>query len=133
MENKFKKFLSSRPFLFILLLAFIWLSIVLVKAVYKKNELNREIDNLKTEIEKLDKSGQEMNQLLDYFSSQSFLEKEAKEKLNLKKEGESVVMVPETVMIQEPGGAQATSTSGREAENDNNFMKWWNYFFRSAK
>jgi cell division protein FtsB len=131
MENKFKKFLTSRPFLFVLILAFIWLSLVLIKTIYKKYELNREINNLKAEIEKMDKSGQEMNQLLDYFSSQSFLEKEAKEKLNLRKEGESVVMVSEEAVNQELITLQATSSAKEGSfEKKNNFLKWWEYFFK---
>ena len=92
-ENKFKKLLRSRAVLFLLLLAFIWLVLVSVKAFYKKRQLDKEIQNLKAEIAKTEQKGQELKQLLNYFGSQDYLEREAKDKLNLKKEGESVVMV----------------------------------------
>lgn len=132
-ENKFKKFFSSRAVLFLLLLAFIWLSLVLVKAFYKKRQMDQEIGALRFEIAKMDKKGQELNQLLDYFNSQAYLEKEAKDKLNLKKEGESVVIVPEapvdqSIVIEEKKSEETTQTS--ESANENNLIKWWKFFFK---
>lgn len=137
-ENKFKKIFYSKAVIFILLLACIWLSISLVKAIYKKHQLNQEIASVKSEIEKLDKKSQELTQTLDYFKSQSFLEKEAKEKLNLKKEGETVVMVPESQLSGQAAIgqqiAQATTTEEGNGskiltETKNNLIKWWEYFF----
>ncbi len=134
-ENKFKKIFTSRVFLFLLLLAFIWLALVLVKAFYKKRQMNQEIGALKSEIAKMDKKGQELNQLLSYFSSQSYLEKEAKDKLNLKKEGESVVMVQGSSIIDEAITAennqqQENAAKASEPAKENNFIKWWKFFFK---
>lgn len=132
-DNKIKKFLTSRVVIFLLLLAFVWLSLVLAKAFYKKRQMDQEISALKAEIEKMDKKGQELNQLLSYFSSQAYLEKEAKDKLNLKKEGESVVMVqglePEVAVGEnlENFSAQAAIS---ESVEDSNLMKWWKFFFK---
>lgn len=133
-ENKFKKFFSSRVVLFLLLLAFVWLSLVLAKAFYKKRQMDQEISSLKTEIEKMDKKGQELNQLLSYFNSQSYLEKEAKDKLNLKKEGESVVMVQgvssEEIMASKNVGGLSVEAAVSERVEDNNLVKWWKFFFK---
>ncbi|HRY52377.1 MAG TPA: septum formation initiator family protein [Candidatus Portnoybacteria bacterium] len=133
-ENKFKKFFSSRVVLFLLLLAFVWLSLVLAKAFYKKRQMDQEISSLKTEIEKMDKKGQELNQLLSYFNSQSYLEKEAKDKLNLKKEGESVVMVQgvssEELAASENVGNLSIEAAVSEQVEDNNLVKWWKFFFK---
>ena len=132
-ENKLKKFLSSRAVLFFLLLAFVWLSLVLVKAFYKKRQLDQEIGSLKAEIDKTDKKGQELSQLLSYFGSESYLEKEAKDKLNLKKEGENVVMVQEpaadqVVAVDSSSDNQAAATAA--PVNENNLVKWWKFFFK---
>ncbi|MFH1385697.1 MAG: septum formation initiator family protein [Patescibacteria group bacterium] len=132
-ENKLKNFFSSRTVLFLLLLAFVWLSLVLVKAFYKKRQLDQEIGSLKAEIEKMDKKGQELNQLLGYFSSESYLEKEAKDKLNLKKEGESVVMVqgPADEAVGENNNSGASVAAAISAPVvENNLVKWWNFFFK---
>lgn len=129
-ENKLKKIFSSRAALFLALLAFIWLSLVLVKAFYKKNQLDREIGALKQEIEKLDSQGQELNQLLAYFNSESYLEKEAKDKLNLKKEGESVVMVQGALSAETVPADGAQAPAAAPAATENNLIRWWNFFFK---
>jgi len=134
-ENKLKKIFSSRAVLFFLLLAFVWLSLVLVKAFYKKRQLDQEIGSLKAEIDKTDKKGQELSQLLSYFNSESYLEKEAKDKLNLKKEGESVVMVQEpatdgAVAVDNGSGNQAVAAEPAAPVNENNLVKWWRFFFK---
>ncbi len=130
--NSFKRILSSKIFLFILLLAFIWLSLILVKITYRKYELDKQVSDLKAEVEKIDKSTQEFSQLLEYFKSQGFLEKEAKEKLNLQKEGENVMMVPEAAINQEINFQQngtAVSSDKEIKKAENNLIKWWKIFF----
>ena len=133
-ENKLKKIFYSKATVFVLLLAFIWLGIVLVKATYKKYQLNQEIASVKNEMEKLDKKGQELNQMLDYFNSQNSLEKEAREKLNLKKEGETVVIINENSFTQEAAILPVTTTAATPDDDsfkndENNLIKWWKYFF----
>lgn len=137
-EGKFKKILGSKITLFLLLLAFIWLSVNLVNIFYKKYKVNQEIENLKAEIGKVEKSNQEISSLIDYFSSQSFLEKEAKEKLNLKKEGEQVVIIEPakeplaTTSQPESVGSQASAdqNSASLEKSESNFTRWWRYFFK---
>lgn len=134
-----KKILSSKAFLFVLLLAVIWVGLVSVRAYYKKHQLDQEIISLKEEIDKLDKQGQDLTQLIKYFNNQDFLEKEAKDKLNLKKGDENVVMVPEgqlswqAAIGQELSSATASSmilgSSQPEQEIENNLVKWWKYLF----
>ena len=130
-ENKLKNFFGSRAVLFLLLLAFVWLSLVLVKAFYKKRQLEQEINALKAEIEKMDKKGQELNQLLGYFSSQDSLEKEAKDKLKLKKEGENVVMVQDTLdaAVGESNNSGSATAAVSAPVGESNLVKWWKFFF----
>ena len=115
------------------LLAFIWLGLVLTKTIYKKYQLNQEIESLKVEIAKMDKKEQELTKLIDYLGSQDYLEKEAREKLNLKKEGESVLMVSETELAKElsnsPGQGSAAGSEEKLAA-ENNLIKWWKFFFK---
>jgi cell division protein FtsB len=133
-ENKLKNLLRSRAVLFLLLLAFIWLVLVSAKAFYKKRQLDKEIENLKAEIAKTEQKGQELNQLLGYFGSQDYLEKEAKDKLNLKKEGESVVMVQDTSLgtagvTEENRGNASVAAAISAPVDENNLMKWWKFLF----
>jgi len=130
MESKVKKIFTSKPFLFLLLLAVMWLALILVKTFYKKHQLDSEIANLKKEIDKIDKKDQELSDLLNYFDNQNFLEKEAKEKLNMKKEGENVVIVSEISGSPEPQTAPLAAASAPAQEQElGNLLKWWQYFF----
>ena len=115
------------------LLAFIWLGLVLTKTFYKKYQLNQEIESLKVEISKMDRKEQELSKLIDYLGSQDYLEKEAREKLNLKKEGESVLMVSEIELAKELSDSSnqgPTVSSEEKLASDNNLVKWWKFFFK---
>lgn len=133
-----KKILSSKIFLFFLLLAVIWVGLVSIKAYYKKSQLDQEISSLKGEIGKLDKQDQDLSQLIKYFQNQNYLEKEAKDQLNLKKSDENVVMVPEGQLNDQASVSQeltSTTASGffdnsqSVSEVENNLVKWWKYLF----
>lgn len=133
-----KKILSSKIFLFFLLLAVIWVGLVSIKAYYKKLQLDQEISSLKGEIGKLDKQDQDLSQLIKYFQNQNYLEKEAKDQLNLKKSDENVVMVPEGQLNDQASVSQeltSTTASGffdnsqSVSEVENNLVKWWKYLF----
>lgn len=61
---------------------------------YKKYLLNKEIKDLGGRIEKLGRENGELGQEIEYQKTPEFLEKELRRKLNLKKEGENVIIVP---------------------------------------
>lgn len=136
---KIKKILGSRITLFLLLLGFIWLVLNAVDVYYKKYKINKQIEDLRAQIASAEKSNQQISEMINYLGSQSFLEKEAREKLNMKKPGEEVVII-------EPQKEQATSTQEvlpgkNETEKNNNLTqeppksesnlaKWWKFFFK---
>jgi len=136
---KIKKILGSRITLFFLLLGFIWLVLNVVNVYYRKYKINKEIENLKAQIASAEKSNQQISEMIDYLGSKDFLEKEAREKLNMKKPGEEVVII-------EPLKQQATSSSEiapgnnkmekkdnlaqEPPESESNLAKWWKFFFK---
>jgi len=129
-----KRVLKSKIFLFAALLAVIWMGLVSIRAYYKKNQLDQEIASLKDQIGKLNKQDQGLSQLIQSFNNTDFLAKEAKDKLNLKAEGENVVMVQEAAIGQDISSASATSSNQTPVvqpppPSENNFVKWWNYLF----
>lgn len=126
-------------------LAFIWLVIRTVDTYHKKYQISREIEKLKAEVGNLEQSNQEISALIEYFGSQSFLEKETKEKLNMKKEGEEVVIIeppkePVTGILSDASSAILQSENQEFAQEDNmaksgvssepNFIKWWKFLFK---
>ncbi|MCK5459520.1 septum formation initiator family protein [Candidatus Parcubacteria bacterium] len=94
---------------------------------YENNKLiDNEIDGLKQEIKDLENSSEEFSKLIEYFDSDIFIEKEAREKFGLKKEGEQVVVVPKEAGIDNK--SQDYLINNKETKKF--FPKlWWEYFF----
>ena len=79
----------------------------------RRTELTARIESLKKEIAELEKENEEIQAGLSQKGEEGYLEKEARERLNLKKPGEEVVVV---VPPKEGEGAQ---------EPKNFWGKWW--------
>jgi len=128
-KNFIKKLLSSKVFLFFIVLALIGLVISLGQESYRKYQLTKEINGLKSEIERLEGKNQQMADLMEYFQEGSYLEKEARLKLNLKKPGEKVVVISQPAVAEVDKGIVA-ETEKEVGNETTNFWKWWEYFFQ---
>jgi cell division protein FtsL len=131
--------LVSKTFLFLLLLLTIWVALACVKIAHKRYQMAREIDNIQKEIEQLKKDNQTLSVLINSFNNPSYLEKEAKRRLNLRKEGEEVVILPQQniattsmengVSVDENNNQRIAEKNKTESKEEPNFWKWWKYFF----
>ena len=127
-KNFIKKLLSSKVFLFFIVLALIGLVISLGQESYRKYQLTKEINGLKSEIERLEGKNQQLADLMEYFQEGSYLEKEARLKLNLKKPGEKVVVISQPT-VAEVDERIVAETEKEVSHETTNFWKWWEYFF----
>ncbi len=138
--KKIKKILSSKIFLFVAIFILIFLLIGLVRETYRKYQLTSEINQLKLNIDKLEGDNQQLADLMDYFKEDSYLEKEARIKLNLKKPGETVVVLSKDIIdgveVVRRGGLdiekldeEIINLSKDEVLETANYWKWWEYFF----
>jgi len=138
--KKIKKILSSKIFLFIVIFIFIFLLIGLIRETYRKHQLKNEINQFQTSINKLEGENKKLIDLMDYFKEDSYLEKEARIKLNLKKPGETVVVLSKDVVngveVIRRGSLETEEINEdnneiQEKEETSNHWKWWEYFFQS--
>lgn len=90
--KKINRFIPKLIFILILV-AILFVSLSVFDVLNKKGEVEAEIKKLKQENISLNEKKNEFNDLLDYFKDQSFIEKEARRKLNLQKPGEKAVVV----------------------------------------
>ena len=123
MKNKF----SSTSFLILIfILIIIGIIAAFGKESYRKYQIDRDIAALEEKIEALENEKETLSQLLKYFNSDEALEKEARLKLNLLKEGEKLVIItPKNNSLIE---------NGDEAEElgkttFSNFKTWLKYLF----
>jgi len=68
----------------------------------KRKELLSQIETVKKEIQNLEKKNQEMKAGISESQTQDYLEKEAREKLGLKKPGEEVVAIKKIQTEEKP-------------------------------
>ena len=132
-----KKILTSKPLIVLEIGVLLFFGFNLGKEILKKNAIEAEIIGLQQEIGKLEQDKDELGSLLQYVQTDSFVEQEARDKLNLVKDDESVLFIPE--VDAEPSGAgQATDSAqedifGKVAGDSSNVSLWWKYFFEHDK
>ncbi|MEK7659568.1 MAG: septum formation initiator family protein [Patescibacteria group bacterium] len=87
--------MSSRQLFFVLVLVFIagFLIWLIIKDFPEKIETGKQLRDLKNKIEVLKREEERQKSLAEYLNSESYLEKQARIRLNLKKVGEEVVFV----------------------------------------
>jgi cell division protein FtsB len=69
----------------------------IIKEYPQRVEAQRRLKDLKTRLEELERQNAELERKLGYFQSDAYLEKEARLKFNLKKEGEELVLIEKDV------------------------------------
>ena len=124
-KGSVSKIFSFKLFVLAGVLIVVFLGVNLGKEYYREHQIQKEINSLQKEIETLEKNIYKFSQLAEYYKTSEYKEVEVRKRLNMKKEGEKVVIIkhPSTNLGQ----------VGIEDELDNknlpNYMKWWNYFF----
>jgi len=120
------KLLSSPLVIFLLVLILIGIIAAVGKESYRKYQIDKEVGGIKKEIEFLKEKNQAMSNLLDYFNSEESLEKEARLKLNLLKEGEKLVIITPNKKTD----SENQFSEDIEEKQLSNFEKWLKYLFK---
>jgi cell division protein FtsB len=96
-----------------------------IRETVRARQIDREIASLKSEAERLRVRNFEISTLESSLSSGEFLEREARMKLGLQKEGEQAVVVrkEEARIAADPAG-----DADAERAAWSNTKKWWTYF-----
>jgi len=118
-QPKIKKIISSR----ITSLGLFFILILIIYALIKNSGREEIVSNntakLSQEIQAIEKENRELAELIKYFSSSEFVDKEAREKLNMIKPGEKVVVVP-----------QENNSEDWENENEKNNLSNWRLWIK---
>ncbi len=110
---------SSKILIFCLILILALIVFAFAKESYRKFKISKEVSALLKDIQSLrDKNG-DLSNLLNYFNSNESLEKEARLKFNLSKEGEKLVIIGSDG--QKNFKNQVSEESKKEVSN---FKKW---------
>ncbi|MDP3995552.1 MAG: septum formation initiator family protein, partial [bacterium] len=95
------------------------------KAVLEKRAVQSQIASMESEIRGLEHEKDSLGELIEYVQTDSFIQKEAREKLNLTAPGESVVVIPDI----DSSVVDAAAPSEGAVLGASNAVLWWEYFF----
>ena len=126
---------SSTLFLRLVLLALLllsgWLYLLSRKEHARDTTIGAEIARLESESERMRQENLSLKERIAYFSSDSFREREAKEKLDYKKQDERVVTVrPSREGTTVPQILLSSQESEYNGEDMPNHRKWWRLFWQ---
>lgn len=111
------------------LAAIVMISLALTQETYRRYQIQKEIDDLKIQAEKRERENQKLIGMIDYFKTEDFQEKEAKEKLSVQKEGEKVLLVNGDRKNDPKGEEKSAGGKPPQQDDRTNLRKWWDYFF----
>ena len=107
----------------VVLLAGIGLIINFSKDIFRLLKAGERVNQAQIKLEEAESENAELKQLKEYYQSEEFLEQQARDKLNLAKEGEVVLVLPENV------SDLVSERKLQEPERPPNWRQWWNLFF----
>lgn len=87
----------------------------------QKREVDKEIKQLQAKGDEINRKNLELEEFAKYLDTPEYAERQAREKLNLKKEGEVVVGLP--------SATQLDAVNGEGQNTESNLDKWINHFF----
>ncbi|MBH41896.1 MAG: hypothetical protein CL685_04235 [Candidatus Magasanikbacteria bacterium] len=125
------RFFSSKLFLFVGFFVILILALNFVRGYYQKYKVDQEILQLKEEISLLERKKIESMEILEYVSSEAFVEEKARTELNMKKEGEKVIYIKQGSVVEKKSNQkkEAYNTIGQNVSNP---VKWWYYFTQNT-
>ncbi len=131
---RLKKLLTSKPILILEIAILIYFAFNVGQEMLKRRGIEAQITRLESEIGKLANDKNDINSLLSYVQTDAFVEQEAREKLNLAKDGESLVLLPNAdnpdALVNNPESDSEPDGGGRAKSN---LTKWWQYFFEHER
>ena len=122
------RFFTSQRFLAIVGLVFlILIAFPLARTYSQKKILEKELADIKAEIEQCDKEEiGNLEEMIKYLNSEQSVEAQARLNLNLKKPGETVVVIE-----KEENKLSQEEVNSKHQAPESNLLKWWQYFFAS--
>jgi hypothetical protein len=102
----------------------------LTVSVYKSYQIDQTIKSFEQENAKIEEENRLKSEEFDYYSSDAYIEKMAKQNLGLINPGEEVIIIPKTD-ITSGGNIDGSAADSADSANAglSNPQKWWKFFF----
>ena len=93
----------------------------LVRETYQKRQIDNEVRKLQDEIAAVEGKNKEILELINYYKTTEYKERQARSLLGLAKPGEFVAVLPP----KKPAGEETAAVDNSVS----NLSLWWEYFF----
>lgn len=98
MSDKLKNFLTTRNIISVIaILIILYGSYSTLKVIGYNYKLQKDIDDLRAEVELLDLQNKQLEYSIAYYKTDAFADREARDKLGLQAPGEHVVIFPDKI------------------------------------
>ncbi len=132
-----RRILELRLFLVVNLLILFLLTLSFGREFVRNFEIQKDIERLQAQAEELEVTNLQISQLNTAFQTESFIEREARLKLGMKKPGEQVVVIQQEeetetgddTLREDENPLNILAEDAEELESVANPTKWWYYFF----
>lgn len=121
-----KKLFRQIGFSFVKIGLAVYFGLLISRASINNYSKSQEINKQKQEIKTLQEEIDHQKNLNSYYQTPAFLELEARKQLNMKADGERVIILP--VEKNELNLSVASVKQEKKSEVTPNYIKWWNYF-----
>lgn len=123
-----KKIFHSKLFLVIEISILILIFWSLEKEISRERKFRKEISKLREEVLDIEEKNKQYLEEMNYLKSKAFLEKEAREKLFLKKRGEKIIILTDKEKIEEESEEKRNSLPEKINSRFENLKKWRSFF-----
>ncbi len=124
--------IPARPKYIVLSILFVLATINFTKTTVSILESSKRLDNLKSEVTQLEARQAQLRQELTYKKTDTFVEEEARNKLNMVKKGEEIFIFPQ-IAVGKVLGAQSASVdnslAARSTPLETSFQRWLQLLF----
>jgi cell division protein FtsB len=108
----------------------LYVGVATLNVISRNYDLQRQLDELAEENELLKVETQELESRIAYFRTDAFIEKEAKDKLNLRAPGEQVAIFPDKIPQEVQLEKEAENTKSFQTKAVGNFEQWLYFLFK---
>lgn len=126
----FGGFWQSKLCTLLAIMVIVFLGLALLRIQPQKVVVEKKVKNFQDKIMELEKSSAELAQLLDYFKSDAYLEREAKLKLNVRRPEEQVVFLHKDDVSQKAASSSETDSFSGWRGRFNNLVRWVKNIFK---
>src|SRR3989344_2316433 len=121
----YKKLLKSKLFFVFLIPIVLTLLFGIFQNFYYRYKVQSDLNKLNNEVALLNEQKNDLEKLIDYYKNESNIEKEARLRLNLKKEGERAVIILPRATSTSESGESFSGVGGIGIEELPNYRQWW--------